>query len=162
MHRDLAVLQCVKLLELLEAERENIVIKRLRCAAEKPFERRFIAGRVARVNGNGSTNVTPGLALQPQARIGDGQIEPASVRSAIHRLVAFRTSPFLESEQHGTKERHERALACFVRPVEDVQSAAERTPGFVVPDSETIDVDVFDSHDLYDSSSRSTPSADAR
>src|ERR1051326_9013536 len=159
---DFGFLQRMKLLEFVETERENIVIKGLGRAAEKSLEGCFITRRVSCIQANTAARLTARFSLKPQKRIADEKIERSSVCSAIHRLVAFCSSALFKAEQHRSNESHEGALPRLVRSVEDVQPRRERAPMLVVPPPETINVNVFDSHSVYASRSKSTPRAEAR
>src|SRR5262245_54259334 len=98
------------------------------------------------------------LAFEPQPGFSHREIEPTTVVSTFRRFVASRASPFFETEEHRTNETHERALAGFIWSVKNSQTGIKRSDIFIGPDTEAVDVNVFDFHD---SSSRSTPRADA-
>src|SRR5690242_10750413 len=110
MGGDFSVLQRVKLLEFIEAERKHVVVQRSGRTAEQTLQRRFITDRVTGVNGNIATDMPSRFALNAQTRIPDDQIQPATMRAAVERLVPFDASPLLEPEEHRTDKRHERAL----------------------------------------------------
>src|SRR5438093_4233482 len=89
------------------------------------------------------------FAHQAKMRITDDKVEPASMRPAVYRIVALGITAFFESEKHGPNERHQRALSGFVRPVKYVQSRPpQRSPVLIRPYSETINVDVLNSHNV--------------
>src|SRR5437016_2439480 len=136
----------MKLFELIEAECENVVIQRLGRAAEKTLQCGFIADGIAGIDGNTTPHVPSGFAFDAHMRVADDQIEPTAMGSAVERFVSFGASPLLEAEEHGTDECHERALAGFVGAVKDVESGRKRPPVLVVPHSETVNVNILDSH----------------
>jgi hypothetical protein len=68
------------------------------------------------------------------------------VRAAIHRFLTLRAAAFFETKEHRPDKRHERALAGLIRAMKNIQTWIERSPGLVVPDPESIDMDVFNSH----------------
>src|SRR6186713_1890344 len=111
----------MKLFELLETESENVVIQRAGCAAKQSLELDIAARCVAVIDGDRTAHVLPCLAFNPDRTSVNGDIEPATVRSAIQRLIAARLPSTIEPEQNGSDERHERALPCFIGAMKNVQ-----------------------------------------
>src|SRR2546422_6293728 len=68
------------------------------------------------------------------------------MRTAIYGVVALGIASLLEAEKHRPNERHQRAFAGFVRPVKYVESRIQRSPFLIGPNSESINVDVLNSH----------------
>ena len=117
---NLIFLKRVELLELFEAKGKNIVVKRLRGAAEEPFQRRLVACRVPRINGDCAAHMPSGLALDPKPGIANDQVQPPTMHSTFQWLISPRASAFFEPEQHGANEHHESALAGLVWAVKDI------------------------------------------
>src|SRR5262249_5333890 len=82
MRRDFGLLQRVKLLQLLQTEREDIVVQRLRCTAKQALQRTLVAGGITGVNGYGAAHVAAGGSLDAQMCIADEECKGTSMRSA--------------------------------------------------------------------------------
>src|SRR5215471_10632454 len=89
------------------------------------------------------------LAFQAQSRVADNDVQGAAMRSSLDRFVTPCASPFLETKKHRADKRHQRALAGFVRTIEHVQSRIQRSPVLIVPDSETVNLDMFNFHRVH-------------
>src|SRR5262245_48357158 len=81
--RDFAFLQRVKLLQLFQAECKNIVVQRLRRAAQQTIERALVACSVSRVNAHDSTHVAARLPLQAYRSVPNHEVQMTAVRSAL-------------------------------------------------------------------------------
>ena len=143
---DLAILQSMEVFEFVETKREHVVIERLGSAANEPFECSLITGFVARIQRDCPACMPSRFTLQAKASVAHDDVEAASMRATIDRVVALGIAPLLEAEKHRPNERHQRAFAGFVRPVKYVESRIQRSPVLIGPDSESINVDVFNSH----------------
>ena len=88
------------------------------------------------------------FTLQAKAGVANNEVEPPPMRTAIYGVVALGAPALLEAEKHGTNECHQGTFAGLVRPVKYVESWMERSPVLIRPDSESIDVNVLDSHNV--------------
>ena len=86
------------------------------------------------------------FTLQAKAGVANNEVEPPPMRTAIYGVVALGAPALLEAEKHGTNECHQGTFAGLVRPVKYVESWMERSPILIRPDSESIDVNILDSH----------------
>src|SRR5262245_47882157 len=105
----------MELLEFLQPKGKDIVVERPRRSSKKLIEFHVAAGCIAVIDGDGTAHVSSGFALDAHKPPVDADIQPATVSSAIQRLVAARVAPAIQSKQDGSDECHERALSGFIR-----------------------------------------------
>src|SRR5262245_42996197 len=143
---DFVILQRMEVFQLLQAKSENIVEERTGGAAEKAFELGFGAGGIAIIDRDGAPNVPAGLALDPDSPALNFEIQPATMGAPIQRFVAAGGAAFVEAEQNGAYESHERAFTRLIGSMKNIHSRGKRVPCGVVPDAEPIDVDALYFH----------------
>ena len=146
MPRDFRVLEGMELFEFLKPESEHVVIQRAGCAAKQPLECFITARHIAVVDRHLAANMTPRLTFDSYHPISDTNVQPASVSSAVQRLIAPSLPAPVQTEKDRANEGHQRAFAGFVGTMEHAEARRERLPGFVVPDAESVDVQALDLH----------------
>src|SRR5579884_2499267 len=146
MRRHFVFLERMKLFQLFQSEREDVVIQRAGGAAQQFLEVFFVARLIPFVQQNGATNMPSRFSFETNLTVLNIQFEPAAMSAAVERLVAADASTPIETKEHCTNEGHERTFAGFIRPKEDVQAGGQRFPIAIGPNAESVDMNVIDLH----------------